>query len=292
MVFTASYIQELKEETSKIISFCSSLNNENLFIQKINQKIVSNNSNGLLFKAEHFFISDCIAMYNLCLGKEDNKARFTLAYYYDALRNASFANEKEVKILNTLVSTENFKNHISKIRKENSLLWSEPNDKKYFIPTVLVEINDPKLKWILDKYQNFIQYSYDITFKDRKDFETFIGLKCTSKEEPNSDVTSISENDTLEIVLQELEQLIGLEEVKKDVYELINLLEIQKKRSSEGLKNIEVTLHTVFLGPPGTGKTSVARLLSRIFQLMKYVIRLKIIWNILSVFSYCISYLE
>ena len=50
--------------------------------------------------------------------------------------------------------------------------------------------------------------------------------------------------------MKELNELIGLDNVKKDVEELINLLKIQKKRTEEGLKNTELTLHTVFLGPP------------------------------------------
>ena len=81
------------------------------------------------------------------------------------------------------------------------------------------------------------------------------------------------ETPTLESALAELDSLIGLEPVKRQVHEIAAQLRVARLRDAHGLASQPQARHFVFTGPPGTGKTTVARILGRIFAALGLLVR-------------------
>src|SRR6266498_295044 len=273
-VITETYFATLRQFLEKIIKFIQKLKDNKSLCKLVDNVtgIESLTKEGAEKAIELLFLIDILKCFNLISDLHDMKSKEAFAAICVLGKlygwNMEYLNIELLYSPNFLTA---YKTIYDSLKGE--LLNADPQDEKFFRLSYILNAYDKELN---EEYlSNLYQFTSIVIKADgvvtAKEEEVLKCIMKTPKEKPRKEEQEVKvktpiQQQSLEEVLEEVNDLTGLNAVKEEIKSLINFIKIQKAREASGLKSSSISYHIVFTGNPGTGKTTVARIVSKIYK--------------------------
>ena len=249
---------------------------------KLTKKAIDKAMGGILFIDEAYSLAKGgensndygkEAIETLLKAMEDNRGKFTVIFagYTNEMRNLINLNPGLQSRINLIINFEDYTVeelcHIAEsIAKEEYYSLSEDGQKAFVerIEREKVDENFANARAVRNLVEEAIR---EKAFRTGDDQVTYQELTTLTSEDFGVDL-SFTARDNIKKYEEELDNLVGLDNVKNLIKDILNTLELVHKKKEMGINCEDISLNMIFSGNPGTGKTTVARIMGRILKAM------------------------